>query len=336
MTVKHRIEAFSALGEWIRQALEKGELLPIMGKAQINNPWFTLESQKLALNGILEFLNTDSLSEWTSSYKIKDQGLWIGIVMAGNIPLVGFHDLLAVLISGNKAMIKLSSKDNTLTKAIIDQLAEIEPQFTDSIQYVENLKGMDAIIATGSDNSARYFREYFEQFPHIIRKNRVSCAILTGEESEEELNHLSDDIFQYFGMGCRNVSKLYVPEDFDMGSLDKPFNRYRELLEHNKYANNYFYNRSIYLMNSQKFRENGFMLMKESDELVSPVSVLFYEYYSDLEEVKTELNNSSEKIQCVVTKDGQLQNGVKFGEAQRPQLSDYADNVDTMEFLINL
>ena len=333
MNLDQRIAAFDLLGTRINDDLSKNELLPLMGKAEISNPWFTLDSQKEALNGILEFLDAEKLHSWASSENLKDQGKSVGIVMAGNIPLVGFHDLLCVLISGNKAMVKMSTKDNVLMKYLVDLLCEIEPGFTDQVQFTEVLRDIDAAIATGSDNSARYFKEYFGRYPNIIRKNRVSCAILTGNESDEELDGLSDDIFKYFGMGCRNVSKIYIPEGYEVGKLDRPFKNHGHIIEHNKYANNYYYNRALLLMNSERFRENGFIIMKETADLVSPVSVIFYEYYRDLAQLEQKLRSDEEKLQCIVSKSGHILNGTEFGATQRPQLQDYADNINTLRFL---
>jgi len=259
------------------------------------------------------------------------------VVTAGNIPLVGFHDLLCVLLSGNELVIKASSKDNKLMKLIVNLLTESNNDFNTLIHFeIEQLKNFDAIIATGSDNTAKYFEYYFGKYPNIIRKNRNSIAILSGDESDEELNLLADDMLMYFGLGCRNVSKLFLPEGFDYQRIFRSVQAYHHLIDHNKYANNYLYNKSIYLMNSVQFWENGFMMMKEDIGLASPISVIFFEYYSSSDEIKQRVELDKDRIQCIVAKDGFIDGSVNFGEAQKPNLWDYADNVDTMKFLLSL
>ena len=223
--------------------------------------------------------------------------------MAGNIPLVGFHDFLSVVISGNKALVKLSSDDKFLLPAVIELLFLIEPRFKDLIEIKPFIvKDMDAVIATGSNNSSRYFKEYFADKPHIIRKNRTSIAVLNGSETDEELKDLSDDVFTYFGLGCRNVSKVFLPKAYDLNKLFNAFFHHQEIVENNKYGNNYDYNKAVYLMNQDALLENGFMLLKEDEGLFSPISVLFYQYYDDVNEVARFIDVYEEDIQCVVGK----------------------------------
>jgi hypothetical protein len=257
----------------------------------------------------------------------------VGLVMAGNIPLVGFHDLLSVLISGHIAHVKFSSQDSFLMQFMINEIKSISEEMSKHIVLVERMNDADAIIATGSDNSARYFKHYFASKPHIIRQNRTAIAVLNGEETKEELKAFGDDYFQYFGLGCRNVSKVYVPKGYELPRLIDALLGYEKVLDHHKYRNNYDYNKSIYLVNKESHLDSGFFMMRESEELVSPISVLFYEYYSSPAELDLVLATNSEKIQCVVSANAWYEGSLPLGKAQNPELWDYADGVDTLEFL---
>ena len=272
------------------------------------------------------------LTSWLNPYKLNDcpSPKKVLIIMAGNIPLVGFHDLLTVLISGHKAIIKMSSSDNILLKVLIDKLINIDSAFKERIFLIDDLKDrkFDAIIATGSDNSAEYFEYYFKDTKRIIRKNRRSIAILSGNESEIQLKGLADDVFAYFGLGCRNVSKLFLPQGFDLNRLFKAFLPYSSVLEHKKYANNYDYNKAIFLMGSNTLVENGFLLMKEEKSLLSPVAMLYYEYFQDIITIDKYIEENQEKLQCIVSEEK-----IPFGSTQEPNLWDYADGVDTIDFL---
>jgi hypothetical protein len=256
--------------------------------------------------------------------------------MAGNIPLVGFHDLLCVLITGHKLIAKLSSQDTVLMKFIGEQLKKINPKFSEQLFFEERLNGVEAVIATGSDNTSRYFEYYFRNIPSIIRKNRTSCAILMGEEPIEELQKLGMDMFSYFGLGCRNVSKIFIPEGYEVSKLLMAWEKYKGVVNHHKYANNYDYQKCLLLMNQTQFYDGGQVLLVESTSLVSPISVVYYEQYKNLEELKGNLQSLEEKIQCIVSAKGWYPKSIAFGEAQSPQLVDYADNVDTMKFLTGL
>ena len=333
MNIKQRINAFSKLGDAIKQ---KSEILK-QGK---QNPWFTPDNLDYAFAEISKSLSKANLEKWVLMYhnlkKVKEPKC-IGVITAGNIPLVGFHDFLSVLISGHKFIGKLSSKNDKLLPKLIKMLIEIEPEFKDYISITENrLTGFDAVIATGSNNSARYFDYYFGRYPHIIRKNRSSIAVLTGNETNEELDLLADDIFLYFGLGCRSVSKLFLPESYNLDNIFKKSLKYKEIINHNKYANNYDYNRAIYLMNITEFKDNGIMLMKEDTNISSPISVVYFEYYSDIKTVKQKIDIEQDSIQCVIANDTVIKDATPFGESQKPQLWDYADNIDTLEFLIAL
>lgn len=335
MNIQQRIEAFSELGNKIRNISEE-EFENLCIHAKNNNSWFVESSIQHALNGINQFLTKSDLERWTSNYSLGDTSKTIGIVMAGNIPLVGFHDLLCILISGHKAMIKVSSQDEYLMRYICNLLVELNSEFKKQITFVDRLANMDAIIATGSDNTSRYFEYYFSKYPNIIRRNRTSVGILTGEEIGEDLKSLGDDIFTYFGLGCRNVSKIFIPKGYDLNTFFGAIEAFNEVRHHHKYNNNYEYNKSIYLVNNEKHLDNGFLLLKESTDLVSPISVLYYEYYETDKVLKQTLSNLKEKLQCIVSKKGFWTGSLPFGQAQSPGLDDYADNIDTMKFLESL
>ena len=281
-------------------------------------------------------LSAESLNNWTSNYPEVENSKLVGLIMAGNIPLVGFHDFVSVLVSGNNALIKLSSDDKILMTIITKMLIHLNSDFSESITITEGqLKDFDAIIATGSDNTARYFEHYFGKYPHIIRKNRNSVAVLNGSETTEELNALGDDIFAYFGLGCRNVSKIYVPKGYSFDLLFESLFSYKDIVNNKKYANNVDYYRALFLMGANKMLENGFLLLREDELLASPISMLHYEYYDDLAMLKQDLVAKESQIQCVVSKEN-ISQSFNLGEAQCPSLSDYADGVDTMKFLTSL
>ena len=335
MDVNYRIEAFSQLGE----KLQNQSTLPsdIIFKAEQQNNWFTSENISLAINSLCQVLEAKALETWVNSYNLNGvKPKKIGTIMAGNIPLVGFADFLAIIMSGHTAKIKLSSQDNILLPYLVELLLEIAPELASQIQFVEQLKDIEAVIATGSDNSSRYFEYYFAKYPHIIRKNRSSCAVLNGKESPEDIHELGNDMFQYYGLGCRNVSKVYFPKDFDIALLLGNLDKHKDIINHHKYHNNYDYNKSIYLVNLVHHYDNGFLLLTEDKSLVSPISVLFYERYDSREHLEDLLSSSRDKIQCIVSKDGWYSGSLPFGQAQRPALMDYADDVDVMNFLISL
>lgn len=356
LTLDQRIETFIVLGRFLKQFSQQGEENPDLKKlndewyaatdkhirnAHVYNPWFTEEFVRNAVGAIAYMLQEKKLRKWISLYHSEEfditEGKQIGVVMAGNIPLVGFHDFLCVLLSGHTFQGKLSSKDQYLMKLLAELVCTINPNFADKISLTEErLKDFDAIIATGSDNSARYFEYYFGKYPNIIRKNRTSVAVITGNESESELSSLADDVFLYFGLGCRNVSRFFVPEGYDFGPLFKSFEKYSYLGNHNKYANNYEYNRAIYLVNQTKHLDGGFFILKEDTGLFSPLAVFFYEYYSSPEHLENLLNIHKLGIQALVSADQGQEGAVTPGSAQYPEPWDYADGVDTMAFLLSL
>lgn len=336
LTAEELIIAFRKLSDFLVNP--DPDFKNLILSAQNSNAWFTVDEVEKALNALHKMLNEQDLKTWFKDVKISSKPKKVGLILAGNIPLVGFHDVISVLATGNIALIKLSSSDDRLLPALLKELVKIEPRLADQIQYVERLKDFDAVIATGSNNTSRYFDYYFGKVPNIIRKNRNSVAVLTGEESPAEIALLGHDIFDYFGLGCRNVSKLYIPENYDIKNLYEPIEHFQGIINHFKYNNNYDYNKSIYLVNAAQHYDNGFLLLKEDNNMSSPLAVLYYERYKSLEEVQESLNQVVEDIQCVVSQaDLTLNTGVlKMGQSQHPRLWDYADNVDTIAFLNSL
>ena len=301
------------------------------------NGWFTENNIQFAFKSWEDALNEENLLKWTSKYDLeKVHNHHIAIVLAGNIPLVGFHDLLSVLISGNRVIAKLSSNDKLLLPYLTKYLIAIEPEFEGKIVFTEErLEKFNAVIATGSNNTARYFEYYFGKYPNIIRKNRNSVAVLSGKETSEELKSLSNDIFRYFGLGCRNVSKIFIPKDYNFDAFFNAMFIWKEVINDNKYINNYDYNKAVYLMSNVNLLDNEFLLLKEDINFSSPISVTFYEYYDSLESVSEKLITEKDNIQCIVSNLG-IKNEIKFGETQNPNLWEYADGIDTIDFLVKL
>lgn len=331
--LEDRIRAWATVGNILKN-LSPGEKSAMILHAKAENAWFTEENVERALQGIVRYLDENKLRQWAKNLpEAPARTRKIGIVMAGNIPLVGFHDMLTVLISGHILLAKLSSKDSFLLKYVANILQEIEPRFQEYTIFTERLNDADAIIATGSDNSSRYFEYYFAKIPHIIRKNRSSCAIINGQETTEELEALGDDIFSYFGLGCRNVSKLYVPQDYNFMHLLDALAPFQNVLHHHKYNNNYDYNKSIYLVNREPHYDTGFALFRKSNALVSPISAVYYEYYTNQEMLNEKIAVNQDKLQCIVSRQGWYPGSYAFGKAQQPELWDYADNVDTLAFI---
>jgi hypothetical protein len=333
-------ERINSLENWAKQieGLDQATLSGLLAKAHNKNGWFTPESTEQALTGILTWFKPGKLETWLKPYSVSPTFLnsSVGLVMAGNIPLVGFHDFLCVLISGHVARVKLSSQDEELLPFLAKLLVQIDARWRDRFSFEERLNNVDAVIATGSDNSARYFEYYFRDKPKIIRKNRTSVAVIVGEESQAELTELGKDVFTFYGLGCRNVSKVFVPENFDLTTLLDAFQPYKEIVNHNKYGNNYDYQRAIRLVSSKPFLDAGFLVLEKSEDLVSPIAVLYHEPYTDQAHLTSLLQAKSEKIQCIVSAKGWFKGSVPFGDAQTPALHDYADGVDTMNFLTAL
>lgn len=328
-------EIFKALGLKLLN-LEANVKEELLQAAYYNNRWFEPFCSAKALNVWGLALSENNIDFWLSKYEIKNTSpKKIGVIMAGNIPMVGLHDALCVIASGHILHAKLSSDDTILMRFVLNLLVEIEPKLFEKIKIVTQLKDIDVLIATGSDNSARYFEYYFASKPKILRKNRTSVAILNGNESKEDIKNLGNDIFDYYGLGCRNVSKIFIPKSFEISFLYENIIDFSFVVDNNKYANNYDYNRAIYLLNGDIFLDNNFLILREDTSLFSPVGVLFYEYYDKIDDVLDFINENSSKIQCIVSQNKSGIENVGFGESQNPQLWNYADNIDVMEFLLN-
>ncbi len=312
--------------------IEYQKLQEIINKQFVLNGWFSKENVLQSLSSLGNQLSKENLTTWLNDYTYTSTPKRIGIIMAGNIPLVGFHDFLCVLLSGNNVVAKLSSDDNTLLPALSELLIQYAPSLKNRITFSFGKLGeIDAIIATGSDNSTKYFEQYFGHYPHLFRKNRTSIAVITGNESKEELTALGKDIFSYYGLGCRNVSHLLIPKDFNLNRFFEAIVDYHPIVNHHKYANNYDYNKAVYLMNLMELLDNNFVLLRESEELFSPLSMVHYQYYETQKTIDNFLEFQKENIQAIVG-----HNYIPFGEAQSPKLNDYADGVDVMKWLNNI
>ncbi len=347
-----KIKAFVALGKFLGQFSENSNIkiegdvhndlffdafVDLIQLSQSHNGWYTQEQVYFAIQSWAEALKEENLTTWLTPYNLEEiKPKTIGLILAGNIPLVGFHDFLSVLISGHKVVVKTSSNDQYLLPFLAKYLVAIEPLFKNNITFVEGkLDNFDAVIATGSNNTARYFEFYFKDKPSIIRKSRNSVAVLNGQETKVQLIALGDDIFRYFGLGCRNVSKLFVPKDYDFTKFFEAIFEYQDVIHYEKYANNYDYNKAVFLMSNFKLLDNGFLTIKEDTSHASPISSVFYEYYTSLEEVENRLLTDQDSIQCIVS-NSLVKNSIPFGTTQKPELWDYADDVDTIAFLKNL
>lgn len=346
MNLQERLNILIQLGDHLRS--ESDEFLEALQKrTEFNNAWFTLENQKNSVRAIASaFLTKEKLDAWLQPYagyfevKNATQGFTkqtIGLVLAGNIPLVGFHDVLSVFVSGHKSQIKLSEKDAFVLPYLLKLLGKFDERANSYFEIVSQLKDYDAVIATGSNNSARYFEAYFGKVPNIIRRNRNGVAVLNGHETTEELAALGHDIFQYFGLGCRNIAKLYLPEGYEFEPLLEALHEWRHLQNHSKYKNNFDYHYALLILNKEPFKHNGAVLLREDKAMLSHIAGLYYEFYNDEVALEQELIERSDEIQLITARPETLRLGTKaFGEAQQPGLSDYADGVDTIAFLLSL
>jgi len=339
MNLEERIESFAKLGRTLKEVLNGGlgsygeQLISLINNQQSHNPWFTPENVKMAITAIANELTEDNLIKWTNAYpelKSKKDPVRAGLIMAGNIPLVGFHDFLSVLISGNNVIAKTSSKDPELIILISEMLCAINKKFRGKIAFTEGtLTNFDIVIATGSNNSSRYFEYYFSKYPNIIRKNRNSIAIIDGNETSAEVENLGTDIFSYFGLGCRNISKIFIPKEYDISKLITRWFSFSDIINNIKYANNYDFNKAVYLVNKESFHDTGYLLIKEDSRISSPVSVLFYEVYESQSVLKHQLELNKDNIQCIAGRQY-----LPFGQTQSPRMWEYADGIDTIEFLL--
>lgn len=336
MTHSERLAAFVALGQRLA-TLPADELRELAARTRNENAWFDEPNVAAALRGVAHLLAEEPLRRWAARYPAEPATpRRVGVVMAGNIPLVGFHDLLCVLLSGHQLLAKPSSVDTVLLRWVTRELLQIEPRFSEQLHFAERLNDAEATIATGSDNTARYFEYYFGKKPHIIRRNRTSLAILTGQETAAELAALGPDIFQYYGLGCRNVSKLYVPTGYDFTPLLDALQPWQQVLDHHKYQNNYDFNKSLLLVNAVPHLDTGFLLLTPSPALVSPISVLHYAHYAHEVDLADQLTDVAAQTQCLVSAGARWAGSFPFGLAQQPELTDYADGIDTMAFLAEL
>ena len=353
MTLETKKSVFVELGKFLKQFSEKNTIKKsdvlhndlffddfekLIHLSQSHNGWYTPEQVHFAIQSWAEALTKENIDKWLSAYPLdlfdNKNGKTVALILAGNIPLVGFHDFLSVLITGNKALIKTSSNDQHLLPFLAKYLIAVDESLKDKITFVEGkLENFDAVIATGSNNTARYFEYYFKDKPSIIRKNRNSAAVLNGKETHEELEALGEDIFRYFGLGCRNVSKLFVPKGYSFDAFFQGIFKYQDVIQYEKYANNYDYNKAVFLMSNFKLLDNGFLTIKEDPSYASPISSVFYEFYDDIEDLKNRLEADAEQIQCIVSSN-LTKSSIPFGQTQNPQLWDYADNVDTITFLL--
>ncbi len=352
MTLEHKKSIFVELGKFLSQFsvventkcqavlyndLYFDKFRDLIHLSPSHNGWYTNENVYFAIQSWAEALTENNINQWLNSYNFdKVTSKTVGLVLAGNIPLVGFHDFISVLLSGHKVLVKTSSNDQHLLPFLAKYIISVEPKLEDYIIFVEGkLENFDAVIATGSNNTARYFEYYFKDKPSIIRKSRNSVAVLDGNESEEQMIALGEDIFRYFGLGCRNVSKIFVPKEYNFDSFFGGMYPYHQVMKFEKYINNYDYNKAVFLMSNFNLLDNEFLIIKEDSSYASPISSVFYEYYDNLEDIKIKLQQDHEQIQCIVS-NNLIENSVLFGQTQKPKLWDYADNIDTLNFLINL
>lgn len=352
MTLAHKKSIFIELGKFLLQFSEVentkcqtvlhndlyfDKFIDLIQLSPSHNGWYTNENVYFAIQSWAEALTEENLNQWLNRYNLDNvTSKTVGLVLAGNIPLVGFHDFISVLLSGHKVVVKTSSNDQHLLPFLAKYLISVDPELENYITFVEGkLENFDAVIATGSNNTARYFEYYFKDKPSIIRKSRNSVAVLDGNESEEQMIALGEDVFRYFGLGCRNVSKLFVPRNYNFDSFFGGMYLYYRVMKFEKYINNYDYNKAVFLMSNFNLLDNEFLIIKEDSSYASPISAVFYEYYDNLEDIKNKLQQDHEQIQCVVS-NGLIENSVSFGQTQKPKLWDYADNIDTIKFLTNL
>ncbi len=340
MTLQDRLSVLTQLGAHLR-AKDDEFLTALQKRTEFNNAWFTMANQEASVQAIADaFLTEDQLKSWVAAYRFPDTPVvpqTVGLVLAGNIPLVGFHDILCVFVAGHRAQIKLSSKDEYVLPYLLQLLAKFDARAEAYFEVVDKLNGFDAVLATGSNNSARYFETYFSRYPHIIRKNRNAVAVLSGQETEEEMRALGRDVFRYFGLGCRNVSKLYAPQEYEFQPLLEVLHEWKDIQNHTKWKNNFDYNYALTTLNKESFHLTGPLMLLEDKAITSRIATLHFERYADKTALEAELTARREEIQLIVAQPGYLAlDTFPFGEAQQPGLADYADGVDTLAFLLGL
>jgi hypothetical protein len=352
MTLETKKSVFVELGNFLSQFSEDNNskkstvlhndlffdnFIELITLSQSHNGWYTPEQVYFSIQSWAEALTEENLNQWLSAYdfQIKEPKN-IALILAGNIPLVGFHDFLSVLITGHNVLVKTSSNDQHLLPFLAKYIIAVNNELANKITFIEGkLENFDAVIATGSNNTARYFEYYFKDKPSIIRKSRNSIAVLNGKETKEQLSALGEDIFRYFGLGCRNVSKIFVPKGYVFDTFFEAIFEYQDVIHYEKYANNYDYNKAVFLMSNFKLLDNGFLTIKEDKSHASPISSVFYEFYDDINDLQTRLQSENELIQCIVS-NNIIENSVNFGQTQKPKLWNYADNIDTISFLLTI
>lgn len=337
MKLEERIEVLTKLRSYLIEP-DTEDYKTLLTLSKRHNAWFDADEVKHALEGVSSYLTPQCLNSFTANYRIDGESQRVGIVMAGNIPAVGFHDLLCVLLCGYGADLKLSSDDNVIILQILKWLKELSPELVADINIVErlDLDKIDKVIATGSDNTARYFKQYFGRKKHIIRQSRSSVAVISGDETTEDFTALASDIFRYYGLGCRNVTQVFVPKDYSFQVMLDTFMPFEYVLNNNKYANNYSYNRSVALINKEEHLDTGYLLVKTNPQIASPIGTIHVTHYEKYEDVPMLIAQNQDSIQCIVSKDGGYAGSFPFGQAQSPAIDDYADGVDTMEFLTSI
>ena len=339
---RDNIQSFKQLGQhlaepqWVEETF--GEAIE---RQHRENSWFTPEFCRHALSAIAQMLAPAALDAYFAKYQdiapAEDPRRTVAVISAGNIPVAAFHDFFCILVSGNDYQGKLSSQDKRLLPVLVRELIRIEPRFAERISFVEKVSDFDAVIATGSNNSARYFNYYFSKYPNILRKNRNSVAVLNGSETDEELRVLADDIYLYFGLGCRSVSKLFVPKDYDFVPFLRILTKQSQpIAQHHQFNNNLEYQKAVHLMNKLFYMDAGTFLLTENQNYASPIGMVYYEYYDDIEKVNRRMEADADQLQCIVSRDPRITHAEPFGSAQSPTLSDYPDGIDTLRFLWSL
>lgn len=332
--LQSQIQALKQFSELLSSKSRASDFKEVCQLAIQQNPWFTEASIQAAIQAWEHALQPASIEKWLGAYSAVSNQKRVGLILAGNIPLVGLHDLICVLVSGHKAVVKTASDDSILMRWVVALLQQAHLAWESQIEFTEKMTGIDAIIATGSNNSSRYFEYYFKDIPHIIRKNRNSVAVLTGTENDETLMELGKDVFDYFGLGCRNVSKVYLPVAADPTRLLQVWEPYRaNLLSHNRYFNNFEYHLALLMVNRVKHYTNNALILLESEQIASPVSMLHFEFYSDVAALEQQLAAQRDQIQCVLAMNGHFKGSLPFGQSQQPELWDYADGIDSLAFL---
>jgi len=342
-SLNHKIIALSKLGKilsdvahekiWSGYSLginkdEYSSFIDAIKKAKYHNGWFSYDMVIFALLSWSKSLTVENIKFWLSKYEIKANNQSIAIICAGNIPMVAFHDILCSYLCGMNVQVKLSSSDNVLIPELIKILANFDEKVLDDIVFTDKVSNFNKVIATGSNNTSRYFNEFFGKYPSIIRKNRTSIAIIDGSETKEDLVNLSKDIFLYYGLGCRNITKLYLPLGYELDNIFGGLFNMKDVIYNNKYANNYDYYKAIFLLENYDIIENGFIILKEDNAIFSPIGTLYYQYYNNKNELDEMLNEHKKEIQCIVGR-----NYIPFGLSQEPKLWNYSDNIDTIDFL---